>query len=230
MSTLASDAARALASLWSPAASNGQSQAIEAIAKSREVMAGQAVFRRHERARCAVLLAHGRVALGIVRADAGFEVERIEHAPAWLDPASVWLGSAFAFDARAVDDSVVVELPQEPLRQLLLQQPALALRAIQGLARGWHEMASQTSGLMHRSAPARLAYWLRGRAKPSPAEPGRSIVALEDRKRDLAAQLAIAPETLSRLLRRFEQDGVIAVAGYTVRVLDRAALERLSRL
>jgi CRP-like cAMP-binding protein len=220
---------RALASLLGPGASDGV-DAIETLARVRPLTAGPPEFGRHERARAAVLLAHGSVALGLDRGADGFEVERMAHAPAWLDLASVWLGAAHGIDARAHVACVIAELPLELLRERVLQQPALALRLIQGLAQELQVIGTQTAGLMHSNAPARLAQWLQMHAKPSGGYAGRATVELSERKRDLAAQLAIAPETLSRLLRRLVRDGVIDVAGYTVHVLDRDALERMARL
>jgi len=220
--------ARALSALL--AASPDEVDAIEAFARVRPLAAGQPVFARRDRARAAVLLAHGSVALGLDRGADGLEVERIAHAPAWLDLASVWLGAPHGVDARAHTACVIAELPLEALRERVLKQPALGLRLIQGLAQELQAIASQTAGLMHSNAPARLAQWLRAHATNTSGQPGRATVELSERKRDLAAQLAIAPETLSRLLRRLVRDGVIDVAGYTVHVLDRDALDRMARL
>jgi CRP-like cAMP-binding protein len=55
------------------------------------------------------------------------------------------------------------------------------------------------------------------------------MVRLHERKRDVASQLAITPETLSRLMRSFSRQGVIEVSGYNVRVLDPPALARLAQ-
>jgi CRP-like cAMP-binding protein len=54
-------------------------------------------------------------------------------------------------------------------------------------------------------------------------------VQLHERKRDVASQLAITPETLSRLMRSFTRLGVIEVAGYTVRVLDTHMLGQMAQ-
>ncbi len=214
--------------------SNGSSadmRLLDAIARSRRVTAGELVFSRQERAHAAVMLVEGDVALGLRLADGSFEVERIVHAPAWLDLGSVWLSATHSIDAQANGPAVVVELPREPLRQLLERHPGLSMRVIQGLAREHQAMVTHTHGLMHLAAPARLAQWLRQNAKPSSTlEGGQAVVRLAERKRDLAAQLAIAPETLSRLLRSFTRQGVIDVAGYTVHVLDRAALDRMAQV
>lgn len=221
--------ARAWSTLLGPAG-GAEVRMLDAIARSRRVTAGELVFSRQERAQAAVMLVDGDVALGLRLADGSFEVERIVHAPAWLDLGSVWLAATHSIDAQANGPAVVVELPREPMRQLLERHPALSMRIIQGLAREHQAMVTHTHGLMHLAAPARLAQWLRQNAKPAATPQGQAVVRLAERKRDLAAQLAIAPETLSRLLRSFTRQGVIDVAGYTVHVLDRAALDRMAQI
>jgi CRP-like cAMP-binding protein len=219
---------RALAALLGPAGAD--SRALEAVARTWRGVSGEMVFSRTDRAQAAVLLVEGDVALGLKLGDGSFEIERIVHAPAWLDLSSVWLGATHSMDAQASGPAMVVELPREALRSQLERSPGLALRIIQALAREVQAMASHTHGLMHMAAPARLAQWLRQNAKPTAALPAQAVVKLAERKRDIAAQLAIAPETLSRLLRSFTRQGVIAVAGYTVHVLDRAALDRMAQI
>ena len=49
---------------------------------------------------------------------------------------------------------------------------------------------------------------------------------LSERKRDIAAQLAIAPETLSRMMRELKRKGLIEVHGYRIQLLDLPALQR----
>jgi len=86
-SVAAPHVSRALAVLL--AASSDEADTIETLARVRTLTVGQSVFARQDKARAAVLLAHGSVALGLDRGAGGVEVERIAHAPAWLDLASV---------------------------------------------------------------------------------------------------------------------------------------------
>jgi CRP-like cAMP-binding protein len=221
---------RAWSTLLGPGSGSAEVRMLDSIARARRVSGGELVFSRQERAQSAVMLIDGDVALGLRLGDASFEIERIVHAPAWLDLGSVWLLATHSIDAQANGAAVIVELPREPLKQLLERHPGLSMRIIQGLAREHQAMVTQTHGLMHLAAPARLAQWLRQNAKPATTPQGQAVVRLAERKRDLAAQLAIAPETLSRLLRSFTRQGVIDVAGYTVHVLDRAALDRMAQI
>jgi CRP-like cAMP-binding protein len=98
---------------------------------------------------------------------------------------------------------------------------------IRMLAREARLLASNTHDLMHKDAPARLAAWLHQQAAAAPSEQ-QPTLALTMRKRDLASLLAITPETLSRLMRSFSNQGLIQVAGYQLRLLDLPALLRLA--
>jgi CRP-like cAMP-binding protein len=206
-----------------------EARALAELASVRRVAPAERLMCRTVKAEHLVALQRGEVALGLRTADGAFRVERIVRGPAWLDLSSAWLGGTHVMDAQALSDAVLVSWPQEALARRLPRLPGLALRVIRSLAGEAHALAINTHELMHKDAPARLAHWLHQRCELMPGHPGQAVVTLRDRKRDLASQLAITPETLSRLMRSFSGQGVIEVAGYNVRVLDVPALQRLAQ-
>lgn len=219
------------AALWGnllgpPTLTGGELAALTQLAQVRHVAAGQMVMQRDDDVDLLVALRSGEVALGLRPADGVFRTERIVRGPAWLDLSSAWLGGGHAMDARAMGPASVIELERGALDAQLLQHPGLARRLIECLAREVHLLATNTHELMHKDAPARLAHWLHQRCVPVPGSAGQAMVRLGERKRDVAAQLAITPETLSRLMRSFTRQGLIEVSGYTVRVIDPAGLGR----
>jgi CRP-like cAMP-binding protein len=203
-------------------------QALTRIGQARRFVAGDTVFRRGERAVALAVLALGDAALGGPDAHGHFRTERHLQGPAWLDASAAWLGEAHAHEARVLAPAVVVHLDCAALAAEIEGQPALARLLLRALAGEAQLMARSTQSLMHQDAPARWAAWLLARCQAVPGAEERGVVQLPLRKRDIASQLAITPETLSRLMRSFTAQGVIAVAGYTVHVLDRAALARLA--
>src|SRR5574343_232262 len=205
-----------------------ETAALNEIARARRVAPGALVHGQGDAAAGLLLVVDGDVALGVRADEAGFRTERHMHGPAWLDLSAGWLAEPHALDARAMTSATIAELPREPLGQVLDRHPMLARRLITTLAREIRALAVNTHELMHKDAPGRLAAWLHQRCQADPALPGRAVVQLPMRKRDIASQLAITPETLSRLMRSFASQGVLQVAGYTVHVLDPAALERLA--
>lgn len=201
-------------------------EALDAIAERRSLGAGQTVFARGEPSRALVVLISGDVAMGVVPPRGAMRTERLVHGPAWLDASSAWLDGKHVLDAVALTPVRVAELAREALQQLLDQRPQLAQCLLVSLAREVHRLTVHTHELMHKDAPARLASWLCARQLPAGPEPNRGVVQLAERKSDIASQLGMTPETMSRLMRTLSDKGVIEVEGYTVRVLDLRALRR----
>lgn len=215
--------------LGGSAISTVECELLASVAQTRLVAAGQAVFSHTEQSGALVAVREGEVSLGLCTADGTFRTERIVHGPAWLDLSAAWIDECHAMDARAMTAVTVVDLPKTSLAQALQRQPVLAQRLLQSLARLVQDMAANTHELMHKDAPARLAQWLSQRCEPVAGSSDQAVVHLRERKRDVASQLAITPETLSRLMRSFTRLGVIEVAGYTVHVLDMQALGQLAK-
>lgn len=230
---LVEDAAAVQARTWNallgnPALSAGELQALESLARARTVAAGEAIFGHDEAAMSLVALRSGEAALGFRTPDGVFHIERPVRAPGWLDLASSWLEERHAIDALATSESVVLELPRDDLRQYIAAHPQLALRLVVSLAREVQRLSVNTHELMHKDAPARFAAWLLQRCTVTDVQAGRGVVRLGERKRDIASQLAITPETLSRLMRTLSRRDIISVAGYTVQVLNVPALRAIA--
>jgi len=204
-----------------------EAQALDALAMPRVLAPGDWVFTHRTVARSLVLLLEGTVSMG--HSDgASMAPERLLHGPTWLDAASAWLvGATHALDARAIDTIRVVDLSRSALQALLMQRPSLASGFLAVLAEEVKRLSQHTHELMHKDANSRLAAWLhRHVQQPSAARP---VLHLNERKRDIAAQLGMSPETLSRQMRQLSLGGLIEVRGYHVHVLDSAGLQRLAQ-
>jgi CRP-like cAMP-binding protein len=203
-------------------------QALQSLSRVREVRFGQTLFARTQTAADLVWLHQGSAALGLFTAEGVLRTERTVVGPGWLDQSSAWLGAGHAMDAQAQSLCVVVSWPVEAIGRVLHSSPELGVGVITALAREVDALTACTHDLIHKDAPARLASWLIQHCEPLAGDVQRAVVQLQGRKRDLASQLAITPETLSRLMRSFSRQGVIAVTGYTVHVSDLMALQLLA--
>ncbi|HRI17668.1 MAG TPA: Crp/Fnr family transcriptional regulator, partial [Burkholderiaceae bacterium] len=205
--------------LGTPAPTRAECDALDELAQMRRVAAGQAVFTHGEISRSLVVLVSGDVAMGMASPGGAMRTERLVRGTAWLDASSAWLASAHVLDAIALTTVQVVELPRAPLQALLEQRPALARRLLVSLAGEVRRLTVHAHELMHKDAPARLATWLSVHSRPAEdAAANRAVVRLVERKSDIASQLGMTPETLSRLMRSLSDQGVIEVEGYTVKI------------
>ena len=202
-----------------------ESVALAVAARARVVPPGGEVFAHDEAAHALVFVREGDVTLGHHAQDGRHHVVRQVRGPAWLDQGSAWLGGVHGIDAWATTSALIVELPRDELQVLLRTYPDLGERLLGSLSRELRQLVAQAHGLMHLDAPARFAQWLCDRMD---ADGGLPVVRLSQRKRDIASQLAVTPETLSRVMRHLSAKGLISVSGYTVHVSDPAGLRQLA--
>jgi len=122
--------------------------------------------------------------------------------------------------------TVVVAIPGEHFLALLGEDPRMGAAMIGALCQRLRELVDRVEELGAVDGPTRLARYLL-RLPAQALAGGGFAVRLPVAKKDLAAELSLRPETLSRLLGRWRRDGVIRGTGATLilaRVEDLEAL------
>lgn len=187
---------------------------------------GTALLRRGELPDRVLHVLKGRVVLGVMQQG------QMEHqlgqvdGPFWLEASAALLGLPHVVDALA-DSAVQVQAVETPhflaaLQSLTGQTGSL----VQDLAVAQRQLTEVAVSRVARDADARCAEWLLRHAEP--VRGGTTLaVTLRERKRTIAAQLGIAPETFSRVLRHLRERQLISGAG---RVLDLPDPQRLREL
>ena len=121
--------------------------------------------------------------------------------------------------AVAVEESEVWAWPRSRLLELLRGSPELALGLIVSLSIWTRQLVGKLELLTQRRVEERLAVYLLGRAGRASLATGAEVE-LAEAKQLIAAQIGTAPEVLSRTFRQLEEDGILAVRGSTVSILD----------
>lgn len=107
---------------------------------------------------------------------------------------------------------------------LLQQDPGACMRVIRHLSSRLHDRIREIEGIALQSATSRLVRLLDARLPADDAD--QATLHLRETRQELAAYLAIKPETLSRTLRALTDSGAIVVRGRTIGVPSRARLRR----
>jgi CRP-like cAMP-binding protein len=188
---------------------------------------GEVLFRRSSRPPWVFYLESGRVALGLMEEGAGLahQLGSVE-GPAWLELGSALLALPQAVDAVADGNAALRRVPLAAYRTWVGSLPKLVQSMLNDVAAAHRQQSDLAVSRLAKDAEARCAEWLLRHAQTSAH--GSVAVMLQERKRSIAAQLGIAPETLSRVLRHLRERSLISGSGRVVNLVDPIGLRSLA--
>lgn len=192
-----------------------------------EVIAPGEVLRKRNEVLTTVLhLDSGRVLRGVL--DDGIlrhQLGAVE-GPCWLDAASALMDLPLPVDMLADTRVYVRRLPIQEFRRSVAAMPPGARSLLLDMARGYRQQSELAVSRLAQDAEARCAQWLLSHAQPDHS--GAMQVTLHQRKRLIAAQLGIAPETFSRVLRHLRELGLIHGTGNVLALPQPRALQSMA--
>ena len=196
-------------------------------APAEDVASGTVLLRRGQAAAKALHLISGRVALGVI--ENGVMVHQLGtvEGPFWLEAAAAMLGQTHAVDALAESPVTIQAMPLGQFKSHLKNLPEPVRTLMLDLAKAQRQQTQVAVSRLAKDADARFAEWLLRHAEPADSE-GSLAVILHDRKRLIAAQLGIAPETFSRVLKHLRDRKLISGGGRVLNLLDPMGLQSLA--
>lgn len=193
----------------------------------RQVVArGELLFRRSVALPWVGYVESGRVALGVMEGEAMEHQLGVVEGPCWLEATSAVLNLPHVVDAVAETEVSLRRVPVAEFRRSLsaMSQPAQAV--LHDVAMAHRQQTELAVSRLAKDAEARCAEWLLRHAETG--DKGGMAVLLQQRKRLIAAQLGIAPETLSRVLRHLRERSLISGSGRILNLLDPGGLRSLA--
>jgi CRP-like cAMP-binding protein len=141
-----------------------------------------------------------------------------EHVLALLEPGEIYgeraLGGATAVHCEAFEDTLICVLSLRDFEELLRAKPDLALRVIRALAQRLRRAEEEIENFAFRDVPGRLSVLL-VRLAEAGAEPGSSAherrLVLRLTHQDLANMIGATRETVTNVLNRFRDMGLISI-------------------
>lgn len=187
--------------------------------------AGTVLIHRGQSADGVWHLQEGRVRLGLM--DDSCMVHQLgkQQGPVWLEAASALLNEPHLVDVVADTDVRVEKIPLADFQSRCKDWPVASRELMRDLALSQRQQVELAVSRLAKDADARCAEWLLRHAEPS----GQGLgVVLRERKRLIAAQLGMAPETFSRVLRHLRDRNLISGAGRVLGLPNPQALRELA--
>ena len=158
--------------------------------------------------------------------EAGVEYVQSFHLPGELFGLDTIYAKQYGFTVEVLDTSVLCELNYSDLQSLCSEVPALQHQLFNLLSRDLY--SSHVNPIEHfdQSAEQKLAGFLHNLLSRFQARGHTSLeLHLPMSRRDIANHLGLAPETISRLLKRFQNNKVLTIDNRLVTIVSEKKLE-----
>jgi CRP-like cAMP-binding protein len=169
----------------------------------------------------------GRVVLGILADGQMAHQLGVVQGPFWLEAASGLLDLPHAVDAVAETEVQLQYVRVPDFVAEVRALPEVSQNLLMDMARSQRQQTELAVSRVAKDADARCAEWLLRHAEPTD-QSGGLAVKLTERKRTIAAQLGIAPETFSRVLRHLRERQLINGGGRVLGLPNPQALRELA--
>lgn len=132
-------------------------------------------------------------------------------------------------DAEALEPAEVCEVPMAELGRVAAQIPSLQQQFLRVIGQSMGRDQDHLEMMGRRHANERVALFLHGLSERL-RKLGRSgeLITLPMSREDIASYLGLVIETVSRTFSRLQEDGVIAVRGRKLQILDHSRLDQLA--
>ena len=193
---------------------------ITAITTDRTYQKGEMVYLQGDEGGKLYVLHKGRVKITRLGTSGKEQVIRVLGPGAFMGELSLLSPVPVTDNAEALETTTMCMIDGKELKGLMLENPSIALKIIEELSRRLESVEELVEDINLLSVEQRLAQVLLKLAGD-----GDEIV-LKMRKSDLASQIGMSQETLSRKLSSFQEQGLIELEGQRkIRLLDRAGLK-----
>jgi CRP-like cAMP-binding protein len=196
---------------------------VASYARIEHCRRGALIARQGERLPGVIAVAYGLAKLVLPRRKGEEKVLRFLGANESFGEAAGLLGRPCPVDVVAMADAMLAVIPVRPLQQLQERDITFANNLVRTLAEGLLRLVGEIDASVGRSSAQRLAAYLESLAEPQTGS-AACAVQLPVTKTALAARLGITKETMSRLLRELKEQGLIAMTGGNITLMDRARL------
>jgi CRP/FNR family transcriptional regulator, dissimilatory nitrate respiration regulator len=198
---------------------------VAAACRTRPVKRGAIIFRDGDPCDAMFAVVSGSVRVYKVARDGRERTLHIVRPPHSFAEAALFSEGGYPAFAAALDPTVLLVVPKTALLHVLVERPAAGLGLFQSLSQWLHRLLDELEVETFLNARARVAAWLL--REIDHARTGSRRVKLSQPRKEIASQLGMVPETLSRIQGELADRGLIRAARGHVDILDHNGLRDL---
>ena len=202
--------------------SHEEKMEIVEIASSRSLKKGETIYRAGDEGGTLFVLYTGRAKLFRLNASGKEQVLRLIEPGEFIGELSLFSYLPLTDNAQALEATTMCVLQGERLKGLMAKYPSIAFKVMDELSRRLEKAENRIEDISLSSVTKRVAGALLELSE------GKQEILLPMTKGDLASQLGMTQETLSRKLAALQEEGLILLKGHRkIIIKDRSELETI---
>lgn len=195
---------------------------LQGIFTEKEFIKGENIFSEGSESTGFYIIMRGRVKVYKLSPDGKEQILHIVGTKELLGAVSAFAGSPYPAHADAMEKTKALFFPRKDFMALVRKDPSVVMNMMANLAMRLQHFTRMIEDLSLKEVPGRLAaYFLYLCERKGCSD----IVEIDITKGQLASLLGTIPETLSRILRRLSEQGVLEVSGRKIRLINKKALQ-----
>lgn len=203
--------------------SHEEKMEIVEIASSRSFEKGETIYRAGDEGGTLFVLYTGRAKLFRLNASGKEQVLRLVEPGEFIGELSLFSSLPLTDNAQALESTTMCVLQGQRLKELMAKYPSIAFKVLDELSRRLEKTENRIEDISLSSVTKRIAGALLELSE------GRQEFLLPMTKGDLASQLGMTQETLSRKLAALQEEGLILLKGHRkIIIKDKSELEEIA--
>jgi CRP/FNR family transcriptional regulator len=190
---------------------------LETSASLKKVGKGEQIFSEGMEATAFFIVVSGKVKIYKLSPDGKEHTLHIQSPGDLVAEAAIFDAMVYPASCAALEDSTLVRISGEGLRNLIRVHPELSLKMMSGYSRRLRQFVVKIEELSLKDIKTRLAGYI---IENSSLENGATVCRLGYSKKELASLLGTIPETFSRALAFLKQKKLIVEKDNTILVPD----------
>lgn len=190
-------------------------EAVAGVCSHRSLEKGEMLFREGSKAEGFYVLQSGAISVFTITPDGREQIICVFRPPESFAEVTLATLEAYPANAVALEPSKVIVVQRAGFRDLICRKPELSLHMLASMSLHLKHLVQTLQDYKGRQIEGRLSDWL---LRHAPA--GAAVFDLPVTKKNLAGQLGVTSETLSRTFARFRDEGLIRVEGPRVHLLN----------
>ncbi|MBI5665311.1 MAG: Crp/Fnr family transcriptional regulator [Nitrospirae bacterium] len=195
---------------------------LQGIFTEKEFIKGENIFSEGSESSGFYIIMRGRVKVYKLSPEGKEQILHIVGPKELLGAVSAFAGTPYPAHADAMEKTIALFFPRKDFMALVRKDPSVVMNMMANLAMRLQHFTRMIEDLSLKEVPGRLAaYFLYLCERKGCSD----IVEMDISKGQLASLLGTIPETLSRILRRLSEQGVLEVSGRRIRLINKKALQ-----